>query len=89
VLIGQDDRDLDVYIVAAGELEVRIDGVHVATLRAGDLVGEMAMLGNGRRTATVTASTSARVLALDPRDLDDALAAVPGAAEAFARRTVL
>ena len=80
VLTSQHDPDLTVYVIASGEVDVVVDGARVATLGAGEIVGERAMLGDGRRSATVTAATAVRAIVLDPRDVDDALAAVPTAA---------
>jgi CRP-like cAMP-binding protein len=44
-----------VHLILDGELSVKIDGSEVARLGSGSVVGEMAMLGNRQRTATVTA----------------------------------
>lgn len=58
------------YVVESGELEVvapdRVSGEprRLTTLKAGDIFGEMALLGAGRRTATVQATSDATLLAL-------------------------
>jgi len=43
---------------------VTIDGSEVRTLQPGDFFGELAILGDGRRTATVTTESPVRVLVL-------------------------
>jgi hypothetical protein len=52
------------YAIADGRLEVTIGGVPVATKVRGDGVGEIALLYNVPRTATVTAASPAAVFAL-------------------------
>jgi MFS family permease len=60
------------YIVEEGELSV---SAATSTLRAGDYFGEIALLRDVPRTATVTALTDTRLVALKR---DDFLAAVTG-----------
>jgi CRP/FNR family cyclic AMP-dependent transcriptional regulator len=45
------------YVIEAGEADVTIGGDHRATLKAGDYFGEIALLDEGARIATVTAKT--------------------------------
>jgi hypothetical protein len=53
------------YLIAAGEVEVFVDGVLRRTQAAGECFGEIALLNNVPRTATVTALEDCRLLALD------------------------
>ena len=57
----------DVSVSLAGSSEVEI----IATVSAGDLVGEMALLGNRRRSASVRARSKLSVLAWEGKDLLD------------------
>jgi CRP-like cAMP-binding protein len=66
VLMRQGHVGREVFIVAAGVADVRIDGKTVARLGPGEPVGEMALLEGAPRSATVTALTPMRVLVLDP-----------------------
>ncbi|MDQ2797822.1 MAG: cyclic nucleotide-binding domain-containing protein, partial [Actinomycetota bacterium] len=53
------------YVLTGGEARVFHQREQIATLGAGDLVGEMALLGGGQRRATVTSSTRVTGLRID------------------------
>jgi MFS family permease len=63
------------YFVRAGELEVLVDGAQTQVLGPGDSFGEIALLRDVPRTATVRARTGATLYALERRTF---LAAVTG-----------
>jgi CRP-like cAMP-binding protein len=50
------------FVVTGGEAAVSVDGAEVATLSAGDHFGEVAMIADSERTATVTARTELHCL---------------------------
>jgi CRP/FNR family transcriptional regulator, cyclic AMP receptor protein len=60
-LVGEGAPGYSFFALAEGEASVTVDGDEVATLGSGDCFGEIAMLDGGYRTATVTATTPARV----------------------------
>jgi CRP-like cAMP-binding protein len=52
------------YLVLDGSAVVTTEDDTVATYDAGDFFGEMAILGDGRRLATVTSTSPARLLVM-------------------------
>jgi MFS family permease len=68
VLIRQGDPGDAYFAIAAGELDAEQDGQYLGRYGRGDGVGEIALLRDVPRTATVTAHTAATVYRLD-RDL--------------------
>jgi ATP-binding cassette subfamily B protein len=82
-LIRQGEQGDIAYLVADGELDVSVDGAQVATLDRGDIVGEIALLRGGPRTADVVARGEARVYALEREAFLDAVGANRHAAGAL------
>ncbi|MGH2758173.1 MAG: cyclic nucleotide-binding domain-containing protein [Actinomycetota bacterium] len=80
VLCRQGELESDVFVLARGEATVEIDGKEVATVGAGEVVGELSMVSGGKRSATLTAIASMLVLVLDPREVDSVLASDPSSA---------
>jgi MFS family permease len=75
VVVRQGDAGDRFYMVVEGELEVKEDGKTLSSLAAGGYFGEIALLRDLPRTATVTARTPVVLYALDREDF---LAAVTG-----------
>jgi CRP/FNR family transcriptional regulator, cyclic AMP receptor protein len=84
VIFHRDDPGSSLYLVISGRVRVLVasDGgeeLTLAILRAGDCFGEMALLSEGERTATVVALEATETLAIQRDDFLDALAGSPGA----------
>jgi hypothetical protein len=69
-LTTQGDAATQVYLVLDGMFVVEVDGREVAEIGPGAVVGERAALGEGIRTATLRATTRARVAEASPDLLD-------------------
>ena len=80
VLVREGDPGHECFVILDGSATVTRKGVDIATLGAGDVVGELAPLTGGNRTATVTADTAMDVLVIGQRELAGLLDEVPGLA---------
>ncbi|MBA3365983.1 MAG: MFS transporter [Actinobacteria bacterium] len=74
-IFRQGDPGERFYLIDRGEVEVAVDGRPTRTLGPGDFFGEIALLREVPRTATVTAREVARLYALER---DEFIAAVTG-----------
>src|SRR4051794_7056943 len=70
------------YLVDKGDMDVSIDGEVVSSLGPGDHFGEIALLRDLPRTATVTARTDASLLALERDEFVSAVSGHPVSREA-------
>ncbi len=64
-IVRQGDPADVAYVIVAGEADVIGDGRHLAVSGPGDTVGEIALLKDGHRTATVRARTDMDLLEMD------------------------
>jgi anti-sigma regulatory factor (Ser/Thr protein kinase) len=67
-LIREGDQGDLFYLVGQGQLDVSIEGSYVATLGNADSIGEIALLRDGRRTATIVTKEPAQLYALTRED---------------------
>ena len=63
-LAGEGAPGYSFFILREGSATVTINGIEVRTLGPGDFFGELAILCDGRRTATVTTAAPSQVLVL-------------------------
>ncbi len=63
-LVEQGEAGTDMFMLLDGVLQVEIDGEPVAEIGSGAVLGELAVLGDGRRTATLRAVRASRVAVL-------------------------
>jgi len=81
VLARQGEVGFEMFILLDGTASVTIDGERVATVTAGDVVGELAVISGHPRNATLVAETELRVLVLTHTGLDQLLDDIPGLAK--------
>src|SRR6266566_4911471 len=90
VLTRQGERGREFFVLLDGEAEVRRNGKKRATIRPGDFFGEMALVSDRPRTATVTATKPVCVLVITDTDFRSVLLRTPQIAlrvmAAFAER---
>lgn len=65
VLFREGDAGTTAFQILEGQLAISLDGDHIAIREPGDIIGELALLSGGARSATVTAEGRAVMRALD------------------------
>lgn len=71
-IIKEGSIDSRIYILLSGELEVRVAGKKVAAIaRVGEVFGELALVNQDKRAASVIAGSRALCLAVDQKFLQD------------------
>ena len=81
VLIDQGDTGVDCFVIVEGSATVYIGNDAVATLPAGSMIGEMALVDHRPRSASVVADTPMRLLRFDSRHFRRLLSEMPKAEE--------
>ncbi len=77
VLTREGERGREFFILLEGEAEVRRKGRKLATRHAGEFFGEIALVSNIPRVATVTATTSVHALVIRDVEFRTLLARTP------------
>ncbi len=67
MLVDQGQMGREAFVIMDGEVTVKRGGRKIATLGAGDVVGELSLLDHGPRTATVVCATDCSLLVIDQR----------------------
>lgn len=78
VLCQEGRTGQEFFVIMEGEAEVRKGGKRVATCRGGEFFGEIALIENIPRTATVTAITSLRFFVITRQNFLRLLDEQPG-----------
>jgi CRP/FNR family cyclic AMP-dependent transcriptional regulator len=81
MLMEQGEFPHEFMIIAEGTAEVLHEGAHLADLGPGDFFGEIALLEEHRRTASVRTTTDARIVVMHERDFRAMEDEMPSVAE--------
>ena len=88
---AQGDNAYEFFVIEDGEAEVRRDGKAIASVRQGDVVGEIGLLVTGTRTASIVATTPMTLVAMFSRDfkeIEDRMPAIAKSLRATMRERV-
>lgn len=83
VLFHQGDVGDRIYFVVAGEADVEVNGEVVATVSEGSVIGEIALVKDTPRTATVRAKTDLDTASVSRETFQTLVAHFPGVKEAM------
>jgi CRP-like cAMP-binding protein len=77
VLVKEGERGMEFFVIVTGRAKVSRKGRKVGEIGPGDFVGELALLIDSDRNATVTALTPMEAIVLSRREFEAALADAP------------
>jgi CRP/FNR family cyclic AMP-dependent transcriptional regulator len=77
VLMRQGEPGWECFVIAEGKAKATVRGSGSGSLGPGDVVGEMSLLDQGPRSATVTAKTEMHLLVLSSRSFSALINQVP------------
>ncbi len=78
-LIDQGRVGQECFVILDGKAGVYVAGEHVATIEAGSMVGEMALIEHRPRNATVVAETPMKLVSFNTRAFKQLLTEMPKA----------
>jgi CRP-like cAMP-binding protein len=68
-LISEGDSGHCLFLIEEGAAEVSVDGTSVRRMGPGEIIGEIAVLASGRRTASVVATSPMRAISFFKPDV--------------------
>ncbi|HZA60848.1 MAG TPA: cyclic nucleotide-binding domain-containing protein [Actinomycetota bacterium] len=85
VLTREGEPGREFYVIAEGKAKVVLRDTELATLGPGDFFGEMAIVDQGPRAATITAETPMRAYLVDHQAFWTMVAEAPSVAQSVMR----
>ena len=64
-LFTEGDYGKSMYLVKSGNIDIMVGGKLLATVGAGEVLGEMALIDHPRRSATAVASTDSELISIN------------------------
>jgi CRP-like cAMP-binding protein len=80
-LTTEGEHAYELFVIESGEAEVRKSGELVRSLGPGEAFGEIGLLATGTRTASITATTPMKLVAIFSREFKQIEARMPRIAE--------
>jgi CRP-like cAMP-binding protein len=84
-LLDQGRFPHEFFVIEEGEVEVRVGDRLVSTLGPGEMLGEIALVNQDRRTASVIAASPVRAIVMAPREFEAMRSEMPTIAERIER----
>jgi len=80
LVVDQGQTGREAFVILHGDVVIKRNGRKIASLGAGDVVGELSLLDHGPRTASVLCTTDCTMLVIDQRRFIGVLEDVPSIA---------
>ncbi len=80
LIVDQGQTGREAFVILSGDVNIKRNGRKIASLGAGDVVGELSLLDHGPRTATAVCATDCTLLVIDQRRFIGVLEDVPSIA---------
>lgn len=77
LIVDQGDTGREAFVILSGDVTIKRNGRKIASLGAGDVVGELSLLDHGPRTATAVCATDCTLLVIDQKRFIGVLDMVP------------
>lgn len=77
VLMRQDETGHEMFVIVHGRAQIERDGRVIAERGDGDMLGEIALVDTGPRTATVTLTEPSQLLVVGHRDFHSLMDEMP------------
>ena len=77
IIMDQGQTGREAYVILEGSATIKRNGKKIGTAKTGAVVGELSLLDNGPRTASVIADTDVTLLVISERALKGAIDNIP------------